>query len=265
VNDTAPFRPGLVQAAARGWRTDVDAFMGTLTGPRGLTGWRNALTVISNHDEVGNAQRTVDVADGDSPTLLPPPYARDLARFTAGIGLASPGVPIFFMGDESMAKNEFKWGNPATWDLGWDWEAADPNRDLSRLPPAEREKAELAIARKRTFEFYKEALALRKSSPAFDADAEVARVYTHNDDSVLAFARRKAGEEFVVVGSLNRRNLGGYRIPLPPGQWKEVLNSDGAAFGGSNFGNGGGTFGGGGGSTPLNIPSGGYVVLKKVG
>ena len=87
------------------------------------------------------------------------------------------------------------------------------------------------------FHFYQDAIALRNSSPAFRADAEVNRVYTHNDDSVLAFTRKSGNEEYLVVGSLNHQNLDGYTMPLPPGNWKEVLNSDAGAYGGGNFGN----------------------------
>ena len=89
------------------------------------------------------------------------------------------------------------------------------------------------------------------------------RVYTHNDDSVLAFTRKSGNDEYLVVGSLNHQNLDGYKMPLPPGNWKEVLNSDAGAYGGGNFGNFGATLNGGG-VTPVNIPSAGYVVFKKV-
>ncbi|MBL8149160.1 MAG: alpha amylase C-terminal domain-containing protein [Blastocatellia bacterium] len=298
--------PSIIQQAVNGWRTNMDQFMNLLTNPRKLDSWSKAVTVISNHDEVGNAQRTIDVADGNSTAKIPPQWARNVARFAAGIGLASPGIPIFFQGDESMAANSFKWGTPSTWDSGWDWESLgkdwdwnsitfnddqrrlynnllempqqerENNRDyrnlqpadrevfnyLSGLSPAEREDAMLNIARRQTYNFYKDALALRSSSPAFEADAELKRVYTHNDNSVMAFTRKEGNDEFLVVASLNKNNLQSYRMDLPPGQWKEVLNSDAARYGGSNFGNFGALVNGG--SSQMNIPAGGYVVFKKV-
>ncbi len=58
-------------------------------------------------------------------------------------------------------------------------------------------------------------------------------MYTHNEDAVLAFTRKSGNEEYLVVGSLNRKNLEGYTMPLPPGRWKEVLNSDAAVYGGA--------------------------------
>jgi maltooligosyltrehalose trehalohydrolase len=305
VNDNS--KPGLVQAAARGMKTDVDAFMSMMTNPRGLDSWQKALSIISNHDEVGNAQRTMNTAEGANDTDFPDQWARGAARFTAGIGFAGPGIPMFFQGDESGAQNDFRWGNPSTWDSGWSWETAGKGVDFSKVtfndttkatyerlfglsadartkdsaykafsaddkklfneiaakPAGERRAAMLDITRKQSFTFYKDSIGLRNSSDAFKSDAEVKRVYTHNDDSVMAFTRKSGNEEFLVVGSLNKKNLEGYSLPLPPGQWKEVLNSDASAYGGGNFGNYGATLNGG--NTPVNIPAAGYVVLKKVG
>ncbi|RYZ42045.1 MAG: malto-oligosyltrehalose trehalohydrolase, partial [Myxococcaceae bacterium] len=300
-------KPGLIQAAARGMKTDVDGFVNLMTNPRGLDGWKHALSIISNHDEVGNAERTLDTAEGADPTDFPDNWSRGAARFAAGIGMAGPGIPMFFQGDEFGAQNPFKWGNPSTWDSDWSWQdigkdvdfgkvtfndttkatyerlfnlspdartkdsaykafSADDKKlfsEVAALPASERKDAMLDITRRQSFSFYKDAIGLRNSSNAFSAAAEVKRVYTHNDDSVMAFTRKSGNEEFLVVGSLNKKNLEGYALPLPPGQWKEVLNSDAAAYGGGNFGNYGATLNGG--NTPVNIPAGGYVVMKKVG
>jgi len=304
VNDNS--KPGLIQAASRGWKTDMDGFVNLLTAPRGLDEWKKALTIISNHDEVGNAQRTINTAEGANPTDFPEQWARNAARFTAGIGFASPGIPMFFQGDEFGAQNDFRWGNTSTWDSDWSWESLGKDWDWTKvtfndaqkasyerlltLSPQAREQdgaykslssqdkqvvnhlaglggeqrteAMLDITRRQQFQFFKDAIALRNSSPAFRADAEVNRVYTHNDDSVMAFTRKFGNEEYLIVGSLNRQNLDGYNMPLPPGNWKEVLNSDAGAYGGGNFGNFGATLNGGG-TTKVNIPSAGYVVFKK--
>jgi maltooligosyltrehalose trehalohydrolase len=304
VNDNS--KPGLIQAAARGWRTDMDAFVNLLTQPRGLDEWSKALTIISNHDEVGNAQRTQNTAEGDKPTDTPDQWSRNAARFAAGIGFASPGIPMFFQGDEFGAQNDFRWGDPSSWDSDWSWESLGKDWDwgkvtfndtqrasyerlftlspqareqdgayrglssedkkvfnqLAGMGAEQRKEAMQDITRRQQFHFFKDAIALRNSSNAFRADAEVNRVYTHNDDSVMAFTRKFGNEEYLIVGSLNRQNLEGYDMPLPPGNWKEVLNSDAGAYGGNNFGNFGATLNGGG-TTKVNIPSAGYVVFKK--
>ncbi len=298
--------PGIIQQAANNQRTDMDKFIGMLTNPRGLDSWANAVTVISNHDEVGNAERTIDTADAQGGGQMPSQWARNAARFAAGIGLASPGVPMFFQGDETMAANSFKWGVPSTWDAGWDWQSVGKNwdwskltfndnqrqvytklfdmspearakdsnfvnlsatdrqvfNDLAAMKPEERTLTMNNISRRQMFEFYKDAIALRSSSSAFEADSQVNNVYTHNDSSVMAFSRKDGNEEYIVVASLNHKNLEGYQMPLPPGQWKEVLNSDASRYGGSNFGNFGATLNGG--NTRVNIPAAGYIVLKKL-
>jgi 1,4-alpha-glucan branching enzyme len=307
-------KPSLLQQAASGQKTDMDAFMNMLVnhvdgGGNSIGDWGHAVTVLSDHDEVGNATRIITVADGGEQGM-PTQFARALARFSAGIALASPGIPMFFQGDESMAQNTFSWGDPSTWDTGWKWAdlgkdwdwnhlqfndaqkavyqrlfALSPAQreadasyqalstsdrkvftDLAALAPDMREKAMLDITRRQTFRFYQDAIALRKSSPAFDADAEVSRVYTHNDDSVMAFSRKKGDDEFLVVGSLNQKDLQAYKMKLPPGQWKEVMNSDSSLYGGGNFGNFGATLNdANGGEIPVNLPAGGYVVFEKVG
>ncbi|HEU5149522.1 MAG TPA: 1,4-alpha-glucan branching protein GlgB [Iamia sp.] len=63
------------------------------------------------------------------------------------------------------------------------------------------------------------------------------------DRSVVAFARRSAddGQQVVCMANLTPVVREGYRVGLPgPGRWTEVLNTDAAAYGGSNVGNLGG-------------------------
>jgi 1,4-alpha-glucan branching enzyme len=60
---------------------------------------------------------------------------------------------------------------------------------------------------------------------------------------VVAFARRSAddGQQVVCVANLTPVVREGYRVGLPgEGRWTEVLNTDAAAYGGSNVGNLGG-------------------------
>jgi hypothetical protein len=61
-------------------------------------------------------------------------------------------------------------------------------------------------------------------------------------NSVLSFLRQDAEHfhELVVIANLTPVPRLQYRVGLPrPGQWRELLNSDAAIYGGSNMGNGG--------------------------
>ena len=119
-NDSA--RPGIIQAVAEGRDPSMDALVSTLVTPRGLRAWSKALYIISNHDEVGNAERTIQTAAGQSSATIPDQWARDASRLAMWLGVLSPGIPFMFQGDEFMARNNFKWGTPSTWDLDWQWE-----------------------------------------------------------------------------------------------------------------------------------------------
>ncbi len=133
VNNSTPFEAGVVQSAARGWTLNLERLMATLTAPRGLESWGKALSILSNHDEVGNAQRTITVAQPDAAQTPPDQYARALARFAAALTLFGPGIPFFFQGEESLASNAHRWGMPSTWDIGWQWETIGADWDFRTL------------------------------------------------------------------------------------------------------------------------------------
>jgi maltooligosyltrehalose trehalohydrolase len=125
-------RPGIVQAAAQDKPMDVERFMNTLTSPRGIESYAKAYTVISNHDEVGNAARTIRVAMNGKGGL-PTQWARSIDKGVMALGLFTGGTPLMFQGEESMAQNTFKWGTPSTWDLGWSWLSLGKSWDWDRL------------------------------------------------------------------------------------------------------------------------------------
>ncbi len=279
VHDHNADRPGLVQAAATGKPMNVDGLMKLLTSPLGLSSLTQAVTMISNHDEVGNANRTPIVAQGSAQSSDPPQWARDVSRFAMGVGLMSPGIPFFFMGDESLATNGFRWGKPSTWDLGWtwsklgrdwDWEQvrfndgvrksyerllalgdaafSDPEflklaeadkkvyRDLAAMTPEQRAVAFVDISRRLAASFTRDAMALRHSRAALAADVPAKPLYAHNDDGVFAFSRGEHAPDFVVIGNVSKHDHAGYRVPLPAGQYRIVLNSDDVRYGGRGVG-----------------------------
>ena len=51
---------------------------------------------------------------------------------------------------------------------------------------------------------------------------------THNLDRVLAYKRDCGGsqDEFVVVSNFANQDRAGYRIPLPPGEWRWLTPAD---------------------------------------
>jgi len=299
---------GILQEAAHGVKTNMDKFMGHMIEHPGFESQMNSVTVISNHDEVGNADRIINVASGRQQVDVPGQWPRNASRFAFGVGMLSPGIPIFFQGSESLANNRFRWAITSSWDLGWDWqnvgkdvnwknvifndgqiaqydrllsmsaeqrendrfykELSADNRKifeyLASQDPENVDKAKYNVMRKMHFNFSRDIISLRKSSPAFDGDAEVNRVYTHNDNSVMAFHRKKDGEEFLVFGSLNKNDLKNYNIPLLDGKWKLVFNSDDLKYGGRGFGNGKEYVDGNAGSR-FDLPAGGILVYKKGG
>ncbi|WP_347304533.1 1,4-alpha-glucan branching protein GlgB [Croceibacterium sp. TMG7-5b_MA50] len=93
----------------------------------------------------------------------------------------------------------------------------------------------------------------------------------HN--SVYAFVRSGGGgAQVAVIVNLTPQPQHGYRVGLPQGgRWMEVLNTDAAIYGGSNWGNDGVVLADGDGchnqshSAAVNIPPLGVVVLKAAG
>lgn len=305
VHDHNPDRPGLVQAAATGKHKNVDGLMKLLTSPFGLSSLTQAVTMISNHDEVGNANRTPIVAQGGAQNTDPPQWARDISRFAMGTGLMSPGVPFFFMGDESLATNGFRWGKPSTWDMGWswfklgrdwDWDGVtftddtrksyerlfalgdraftDPEfvklaeadkkvyRDLAAMKPEERAVAFVDIPRRLAANFTRDAMALRHSRDSLAADVPAKPLYSHNDDGVFAFSRGEHRPDFVVIGNASKFDHKAYRIPLPEGEYRIVLNSDDVRYGGRSAGTRQSTVVHGG--TELDLAAGSMLLLERV-
>jgi len=146
------------------------------------------------------------------------------ARAFYGFMWGYPGKKLLFMGQEFGQTSEWNAAEALPWWLLDHWPHQGVQaliRDLNRL---------------------------YRSTPALhvrDCEPEGFRWIVVNDDaqSVLAFLRRGAQNDppvaivcnFTPVPRLN------YRIGLPyAGHWREALNSDSAAYGGSNTGNFGG-------------------------
>jgi maltooligosyltrehalose trehalohydrolase len=300
VHDYNPAHPGVIQAAAAGQPTDVDGLMQMLLNHPGVPRWSKALFMLSNHDEVGNAARTVSVAFGRSRDLE---WARAAARLVT-MYFFTPGIPYFFQGEESLATNAHRWGVPSTWDLGWSWIELGPNwpwdqiqfnaqieqrcRRLAALSPEQRSASDeyrrlspteriicdhlvsvspasidgviQDIYRRLHFHCFVDAIALRKRSQVFRPDAVIQPLYQHNDHGALAFSVSWKNQCYVVIANVSRRNLFNYGINLPDGQFQEVFNTNSAFYGGSGEGNGGRTIRRG---VPITIPAASCLVFAR--
>jgi 1,4-alpha-glucan branching enzyme len=88
--------------------------------------------------------------------------------------------------------------------------------------------------------------------------------------NVVAFARfGRDGRPLVAAANLSPVPRAPYRLPMPrPGRWREVLNSDASAYGGSGMGNMGlvtaeeTPWGGEGASAEVTLPPLGVVWLS---
>ncbi|MGE0490231.1 MAG: alpha-amylase family glycosyl hydrolase [Vulcanimicrobiota bacterium] len=196
-------RPSVLQQAATGQPMSLERFVDHLTEPEGFSDYLQSITVLSNHDEVGNAKRIIGVASqghgSDSRSLA-------LARVVCGLGLLAPGIPIFFQGTENLASNYFSWGLPHSWDLGWDW------WERRRGP------------RWRHFVYFQAMLGLRRQRSDLRARVPAQPLWVDGSRGVLALRR---GHCLLLV------NLGSKKAEVSiDGSWDLLLSSEERRFGG---------------------------------
>jgi 1,4-alpha-glucan branching enzyme len=141
-----------------------------------------------------------------------------------GFMWAHPGKKLLFMGQEFGQGREWDFEGELEWGLaGVDWHRGVQAlvRDLNGAYRAER--------------------ALHER----DCEAEGFRWIAVDDRDNSVFAWLRTGGEgarpVVAVCNFTPVPRAGYRLGLPwPGRWREILNTDSAAYGGSNAGNAGG-------------------------
>lgn len=209
-----------------------------------------------SHDQAGNASyrvegrdvfsaRTIRVAvndrlDGNRP------WAEARCRAAAGLTLLTPGVPMFFMGEEVGAQEPYRYD---------DW--LDHREDLHALRQGEGA---------RLFRFYRDLIGLRRSQATLRS-GDLAVLHAHDANRVIAFRRRLGEDHALVVASLNNRAFpDGYWLgsdAIPDGGWRESLNSDADTYGGSGLANAD-TLWSGGGRLNLRIPANAVIVLQRL-
>jgi 1,4-alpha-glucan branching enzyme len=215
--------------------------------------WETQFTHVAyheSHDEAGNArgsQRTSRVACNDAPLIGPTrAYAEARCRVAAALSLLSAGTPMFFMGEEVFAQK------PVTYD-----NAAATKEDLVT------ERSSLG---RKMFRFYQDLIRLRLANRAVRSH-HIDVIHVRDDTRTIAFTRRLASNEVLIVASLNNHPFdAGYVIEsgrLPGGHWVETFNSDAAIYGGQNIGNYGAAIPCTDGRIQLRLPANGVLVLQR--
>ena len=172
-----------------------------------------------SHDEVVYGKRTLlDKMPGD----VWQRFAN--LRLLYGYMYSHPGKKMLFMGSEFGQWQE--WNHDTS--LDWHLCEYEPHRGLQRLT---RDLNRL----------YRQEPALHEID--FDWDGFQWIDFSDSNNSIIAYIRkaRKAREAIVCVCNFTPVPRYRYRIGVPEGGWyRELINTDGIAYGGSNLGNGGG-------------------------
>ncbi len=142
---------------------------------------------------------------------------------------AHPGKKLLMMGSEFGQWNEWNFQTEL------DWYLLDPDR-----PGSERHRQMLAYVRDLN-RLYAAEPALYEVDFHWDGFQWID--FHDVDQSIVSFIRyaKEKREAVVVIANFTPVPRTGYRVGVPrPGFYRELLNSDAAAYGGSNLGNAGG-------------------------
>jgi 1,4-alpha-glucan branching enzyme len=227
---------------------NMDYFAGAL-----LATQSNKIAYHENHDEAGNdpnSERTIVTAVNQAPLVgATRTCAEARSRVAFGLSALSAGTPMFLMGEEIGAAKYFRYND---FFLNKEDLVGQRTGDGQFL-----------------FRFYQDLIQLVTTKPAARSGV-LDVIYQHNDNRVIAFTRVGAGQQLLILASLNDAPFEqGYFVAtdsgrLPAGGWQEVFNSDAAIYGGDNVGNGGATLQVTNGQIDAVIPARGFVLFEKV-
>jgi 1,4-alpha-glucan branching enzyme len=191
----------VTQAAVIGQPLPLRSFLEHLLHPAGFSRPSCSVTVLSNHDEVGNAIQIASL-------VAPHPRGGDLARLVCWLSLLSPGYPIMFQGTEDMAVNPFTWGVPSS----WDGDSHLLGNDLS-------------LSRRQHLQSIADVLAFRQQRRDLHSEVPISNHFLDSRSQVVAF--RRAGVWVVA-------NFGDKPYALPAEiriESTELLSSENQAYG----------------------------------
>lgn len=158
-------RPSITQNLSEGSEPPLDYFTQHLLLPEGFADPLRSATVLSNHDEVGNAQRLFQIVKVH-------PRGFDIARLVSWFSLLCPGYGLVFQGTEDLAANYFSWGLPSTWDV--------ESHLLKPLKKGYRQRQLIAI---------RDVLNFRRQTRDAWADVPISEVHRDTYHHVLAIRR----------------------------------------------------------------------------
>ncbi|MFI5302416.1 MAG: alpha-amylase family glycosyl hydrolase [Polyangiales bacterium] len=166
------------------------------------------LMFLEDHDTVGNGgARLPDQIDSADPTSL---HARRVDLLGATLLLTAPGVPMIFMGEESLATGTFD----------------DPPSPLA-TPTAQGLQVRA---------FWKDAIALRTNTAGGTGGlSDMSIDVFHRNDGAKVIAYRRygtSGEDVIVILNLMNKSYASYDIGAPAaGPWRVRLTTDSAKYG----------------------------------
>lgn len=225
----------------------MDYFAGALQATSG----GNKIVYNESHDEAGNGKftdRTINVACNGAPLIGDTRrYAEARCRFAAGVTMLSAGVPMFLFGEEVGAQKKFLYDHV--------------------LENREDYEAMRSSAGKNLFAYYSSLIRLRLDHAGFRSP-NIDVMFVHNEHRLILFHRWGSGEDFIIAASLNNHAFdnSGYvfhAARIPDGRWREIFNSDSAAYDGWNIGNHGGVIDNSAGSFECVVPANGLIVFQR--